>query len=93
MTGKELDLLYPFEVVEPVMHELRPDRAAPLRNWLVYHQAFLRASTWSPRALAVQPGRLRIGPTSSSPSWGFHEPRPAPPGNGVGLEKRYKPAS
>jgi hypothetical protein len=24
-----------------VVHDLRPDRAAPLRNWLVYHEAFL----------------------------------------------------
>ena len=39
--GQELDILYPFEAVDPVMHELRPDRAAPLTNWLVYHQAFL----------------------------------------------------
>ena len=63
MTGKELDLLYPFEAVEPVMHELRPDRAAPLRNWLVYHQAFLLEQALGPHALlAVQPGRLRIEP-------------------------------
>ena len=32
MAGKELDLLSPFEAIEPVRHELRPDRAAPLRN-------------------------------------------------------------
>jgi len=39
--GKELDLLYPFEPVEPVIHALRLDRAAPLTNWLVYNQAFV----------------------------------------------------
>src|SRR5437899_8602151 len=61
MARKELDLLHPFEAVEPVMHELRPDRAAPLRNWLVYHQAFLLEQALGPHALvAVQPGRLRI---------------------------------
>ncbi len=61
--GQELDILYPFEAVDPVMHELRPDRAAPLTNWLVYHQAFLLEQALGPEALlAVQPGRLRIEP-------------------------------
>lgn len=31
--GRKLDLLHPFEFVEPVIRELRPERAAPLRNW------------------------------------------------------------
>lgn len=39
--GKELDLLSPFEEIRPVRHDIRPERAAPLANWLVYHQAFL----------------------------------------------------
>src|ERR1022692_1994853 len=61
--GHELDVLYPFESVEPVRHELRPDRAAPFDNWLVYHQAFLLEQALGPAALlAVQPGRLRIEP-------------------------------
>ena len=61
--GKEFDLLSPFEKIEPVQHELRPDRAAPLANWLVYHQAFLLEQALGPRALlAVQPGRLRLEP-------------------------------
>ena len=61
--GQELDILRPFEAVDPVMHELRPDRAAPLTNWLVYHQAFLLEQALGPEALlAVQPGRLRIEP-------------------------------
>lgn len=61
--GHEFDLLHPFEEVEPVRHELRPDRAAPLVNWLVYHQAFLLEQALGPGALlAVQPGRLRIEP-------------------------------
>src|SRR5271157_4867922 len=61
--GKELDLLFPFEEIEPVRHKLRPGRAAPLINWLVYHQAFLLEQALGPTALlAVQPGRLRIEP-------------------------------
>ena len=61
--GKEFDLLYPFEEIEPVRHKLRPERAAPLINWLVYHQAFLLEQALGPTALlAVQPGRLRIEP-------------------------------
>ena len=49
--GQELDVLYPFEPIEPVIHELRPDRAAPLTNWLVYHQAFLLEQALGPDAL------------------------------------------
>jgi superfamily II DNA or RNA helicase len=61
--GQELDILCPFESVEPVRHDLRPERAAPLDNWLVYHQAFLLEQALGPAALlAVQPGRLRIEP-------------------------------
>ena len=61
--GEELDILHPFEPMTPVMHELRPEKAAPLRNWLVYHQAFLLEQALGPDALlAVQPGRLRIEP-------------------------------
>jgi hypothetical protein len=54
--GEELDLLYPSE-------EIQPAKAAPLANWLVYHQAFLLEQALGPNALlAVQPGRLRIEP-------------------------------
>jgi hypothetical protein len=61
--GQELDILHPFEAIQPVIHELRPERAAPLTNWLVYHQAFLLEQALGPHALlAVQPGRLRIEP-------------------------------
>ena len=61
--GHELDVLHPFEVIEPIRHDLRPERAAPLVNWLVYHQAFLLEQAIGPDALlAVQPGRLRIEP-------------------------------
>jgi superfamily II DNA or RNA helicase len=62
--GREFDILYPFEEdIEPVRHELQPERAAPLPNWLVYHQAFLLEQALGPNALlAVQPGRLRFEP-------------------------------
>ena len=61
--GQELDLLYPFETVELLRHDLQPNRAAPLANWLVYHQAFLLEQALGPAAiLAAQPGRLRIEP-------------------------------
>ena len=61
--GQELDVLYPFEEIKPIIHELQPERAAPLMNWLVYHQAFLLEQALGPDALlAVQPGRLRIEP-------------------------------
>jgi ERCC4-related helicase len=61
--GQELDILVPFESVEAVRHDFQTDRAAPLDNWLVYHQAFLLEQALGPAALlAVQPGRLRIEP-------------------------------
>ena len=61
--GHEFDLLSPFEAIEPVQHALHPERAAPLTNWLVYHQAFLLEQALGPSALlAVQPGRLRLEP-------------------------------
>ena len=61
--GTDLDILHPFEPVEPMVHDLCPDRAAPLTNWLVYHQAFLLEQALGPDAmLAVQPGRLRLEP-------------------------------
>ena len=67
--GRELDLLHPFEPVAPVIRELRPERAAPLRNWLVYHQAFLLEQALGGDALlAVQPGRLRIEPFQLVPA-------------------------
>ena len=39
--GKELDVLHPFEPIDAIRHEFAPEQAAPLSNWLVYHQAFL----------------------------------------------------
>jgi superfamily II DNA or RNA helicase len=61
--GSEFDLLHPFEPVEPIIHDLQPARAAPLANWLVYHQAFLLEQALGGDALlATQPGRLRLEP-------------------------------
>ncbi|UCC30171.1 MAG: DEAD/DEAH box helicase, partial [Phycisphaerales bacterium] len=61
--GREIDLLHPFESIDPIIRELQPQRAAPLRNWLVYHQAFLLEQALGPGALlASQPGRLQIQP-------------------------------
>ncbi len=61
--GKELDLLGPFDEITPVARALRPERPAPLANWLAYHQAFLLEQAFGMDAIsAVQPGRLRIEP-------------------------------
>lgn len=34
--GKEFDLLFPFEKLQPIYRDLRPQCAVPLRNWLVF---------------------------------------------------------
>jgi superfamily II DNA or RNA helicase len=61
--GNEVDLLSPFEAIHPIHHELRPDRAAPLPSWLVYHQAFLLEQALGGEAMiALQPGRVRLEP-------------------------------
>lgn len=61
--GFELDILTPFEPIEPLIHDLDPEHAGQLPNWIVYHQAFLLEQALGPDAfLAVQPGRLRIEP-------------------------------
>jgi superfamily II DNA or RNA helicase len=63
MLGLEFDILHPFEDVEPVIAELRPDRASPKPNWVVYHQAFLLDQALAGDGLvAAQPGRLRLEP-------------------------------
>jgi SNF2 family DNA or RNA helicase len=61
--GEEVELLEPFESIQPTYRELDPERAGPIRNWLLYHQAFLLEQALGPNALlAVQPGRLRLEP-------------------------------
>jgi ERCC4-related helicase len=62
-SGKEIDLLAPFDEITPITRELRPEKPAPLSNWLAYHQAFLLEQAFGMDAIsAVQPGRLRIEP-------------------------------
>ncbi len=63
LRGREVELLSPFERVEPVLTALDPRRAGPLGEWLLYHRAFLLEQALGPSALqAVQPGRLDIAP-------------------------------
>jgi superfamily II DNA or RNA helicase len=59
--GEEVELLEPFETIKPTYRELDPEHAGPIRNWLLYHQAFLLEQALGPSALlAVQPGRLKL---------------------------------
>lgn len=61
--GVEVDLLHPFEPVEPVQHDMKPAKAARLSNWMVYHQAFLLEQALGGDAiLSTQPGRLKVEP-------------------------------
>jgi len=61
--GQEFDFLGPFDEITPIARELRPEKPAPLANWLACHQAFLLEQSFGMDALsAVQPGRLRIEP-------------------------------
>src|SRR5690606_38219652 len=63
LRGMELDLLSPLESIVPVARELQPERAGRLRDWLLYHQAFLLEQELGPGALlSSQPGRLDIAP-------------------------------
>lgn len=49
--GHEIDLLRPFKTLGPRIHDLHPEKAGPLHNWLVYHQAFLLEQALSVNAL------------------------------------------
>lgn len=63
LLGRELDILSPFERLEPLQKPLQPERAARLDHWRVYHQAFLLEQALGPNALlAAQPGRLKFAP-------------------------------
>jgi ERCC4-related helicase len=63
LRGFEIDILHPFERVEPLRRALDPVHAGRLRPWLLYHQAFLLEQALGPNALlAAQPGRLDIAP-------------------------------
>ena len=63
LQGQELDLLTPLEQIDPIRHDFDSARGAPLRHWLVYHQAFLLEQNLGVDSLlSAQPGRLRIEP-------------------------------
>lgn len=61
--GKEIEILHPLEEIEPVIYNLDPEKASPLQNWLLYHQAFLLEQSLGDMAiLSIQPGRLKLEP-------------------------------
>jgi ERCC4-related helicase len=63
LRGAELDLLWPFEPIEPLARDLDPDQAAALPHWRLFMRAFLLEQALGPDALlAAQPGRLEIQP-------------------------------
>ncbi|MCC6556006.1 MAG: DEAD/DEAH box helicase, partial [Polyangiaceae bacterium] len=63
LQGRELDLVTPFERIDPLATPIDPARAAQLPAFRGYPDAFLLEQALGPRALlAAQPGRLRIAP-------------------------------
>ena len=61
--GVEIDILSPLEEIIPLSSEINPEKASPLRNYLIYHQAFLLEQLLGSNALlSIRPGRLRIEP-------------------------------
>ncbi len=63
LQGMEIDLLHPFESIRPITTDFDPVRAGRIRQWRLYHDAFLLEQALGPSALmAVQPGRLDIAP-------------------------------
>jgi ERCC4-related helicase len=63
LLGMEVDLLHPFEAIQPITADFDPRRAGRLRQWQLFHDAFLLEQSLGPSALlAVQPGRLDIAP-------------------------------
>lgn len=67
--GNEIDVLWPFESVEPLQREIQPERAVQLIDWLVYHHSFLLDQAFGQSALlAIQPGRLRFEPYQLVPA-------------------------
>ncbi len=59
----EIDLLYPSETIQLVIHKINPARADRLPNRLGYHQTFLLEQGLMPKAfLAAQPIWLKIEP-------------------------------
>ena len=59
----EVDLFHPFEAIQPITTDFDPRLAGRLRQWQLFHDAFLLEQALGPSALlAVQPGRLDIAP-------------------------------
>jgi hypothetical protein len=59
--GEEIEILLGLELVCAIRQDVDPARAGRLREWLLYHQAFLLEQALGPKALlAAQPGRLEI---------------------------------
>jgi ERCC4-related helicase len=63
LQGMEIDLLHPFEQIRPLRTAFDPRKAGRLRQWRLYHEAFLlEQALGSSALLAAQPGRLDIAP-------------------------------
>lgn len=63
LSGRELDVLTPLELIEPRARGFDPKRAGRRREWLLYHDAFLLEQALGSSALvASDPGRLDIAP-------------------------------
>ncbi len=61
--GIEIDIMNPLEEIVPLATEINPEKAGPLKHWLIYHQAFLLEQVLGSAAiLSVQPGRLKLEP-------------------------------
>ncbi len=90
LQGMEVDLLHPFEPIRPIAMDFEPGRAGRLRQWRLYHEAFLLEQALGPSALlAAQPGRLDIAPYQLVPvmrALGMSRPRLLL-ADGVGLGK------
>ncbi len=66
LRGTEMDLLHPFEAIEPVTSELDPEKAGRLRQWLLYHEAFLLEQALGPSALPI-PGTVKTTSNKMGP--------------------------
>lgn len=63
VAGQEIELLDGLDEIQPIRHDVDPQKAGRLREWLLYHEAFVLEQALGPHALlAVQPGRLEIQP-------------------------------
>jgi len=63
VSGREVEILHPLEKIEPITYDLDPEKASPLQNWALYHQAFLlEQALGETTILSIQPGRLRLEP-------------------------------